>query len=111
MPFLVRFLIHHAVVGLGIAIFAVGLLMWGDVSGLATLIRNAENSFLVLLLLTLMMGLTFSSLQMGFAVMLLPGEEGPGSSGPGKRRLRDWFDAAGLMPPLRRAEPAPVKAR
>jgi membrane glycosyltransferase len=106
MPFLVRFLIHHALVGLAIAIAAVGLIMWSDISGLGTLIRNAEQSLLAIVLLTVMMGLTFSSLQMGFAVMLLPGDKESGSGG--KRKLRDWLDTVGLMPPMR---PVRVKAR
>lgn len=109
MPFLVRFLVRHALVGLGIAIIAVSLIMWSDISGLGTLIRQADNSLLVLMLLTVMMGLTFSSLQMGFAVMLLPGGEGPGPSG--RRKLRDWFDAVGLMPRANSPEGVRVKLR
>lgn len=109
MPFLVRFLLRHALVGQAIAMVAVALIMWSDVSGLGTLIRNAEQSLLALVLLTVMMGLTFSSLQMGFAVMLLPGDKGPGTGG--RRRLRDWFDAAGLMPRLDQPRPVRVKAR
>lgn len=104
MPFLVRFLIRHALVGLAIAVVAVGLIMWSDISGLGTLIARSEQGLFVLVLLTVMMGLTFSSLQMGFAVMLLPGDDKPGPGG--KRKLRDWLDAAGLMPPRR-----PVRVR
>lgn len=86
MPFLVRFLIRHAIIGQAIALLAVLCLLWSDLGGLAKLIRNSEQKWLVLILLNVMMGLTFSSLQMGFAVMLLRDHD-PNSNDGGKGQL------------------------
>ena len=58
LPLLVRFLIRHAAIGFGVAVLFVGLLL-------------ASSAGLALAILTFSVGLTFSSVQMGFAVMFL----------------------------------------
>ena len=72
LPKLVRFLVHHAIVGFGLAIGFVALLLLNDVGSLASLVaRDPGTGYLALGLLTFFTGLTFGSVQMGFAVMLM----------------------------------------
>jgi len=71
LPILVRFLIRHAAIGFGLAIVFVGLLLVFDIGGIATLIFASSSAALALAVLTFSVGLTFSSVQMGFAVMFL----------------------------------------
>lgn len=73
LPFLVRFLLMHAVVGFGIATVAVAALIHFDPGGVATLLLKAEGHPLPLLLLWFFLGLTFGSVQMGAAFMLRTG--------------------------------------
>lgn len=71
MPFLVRFLVRHAVIGFGLAIVFVGALTAFDVFHLGGLLRGSEDGLLALAVLTFALGITFGSVQMGFAVMLM----------------------------------------
>ncbi|WP_454915088.1 hypothetical protein [Xanthobacter sediminis] len=78
MPFLVRFLVTHAVIGVSVAVMLVGAMVAFDVAGLGTLMTSSEDGPLALALLTFGLGITFGSVQMGFAVMLMSdGEEPP----------------------------------
>ncbi|MFG1477347.1 hypothetical protein V5F53_01625 [Xanthobacter sp. V4C-4] len=78
MPFLVRFLVVHAAVGVSLAVLFVGALVAFDVASLGTLLRTSQDGALALVLLTFGLGVTFGSVQMGFAVMLMSdGEEPP----------------------------------
>lgn len=77
MPPLARFLLWHALIGFGIAVPFVGLLLGLNVGGLWTLIRGSDHGMAVGVLLTLFMGLTFGSIQMGVAVWQA-GEGAPG---------------------------------
>lgn len=71
LPLLVRFLIRHAVIGFGLALLFVAILLTLDVGGIGTLIFASSSSGLALAILVFSMGVTFSSVQMGFAVMFL----------------------------------------
>lgn len=71
MPFLVRFLARHAAIGIGVATVFVGLLVAFDVARLGTLLFTSEDGLLAIIVLTLALGVTFGSVQMGFAVMLM----------------------------------------
>ena len=78
MPFLpdhVKFLIRHALIGFAIGVGAVVLIVAGDVGRLGSLIAASGQRWLVLGLLGFLFGLTFGSVQMGFAIMLLPYDE------------------------------------
>lgn len=70
MPTLATFLFRHAVVGFVLAAVFVGLLLVSDVSGLASLAAQDSGGIFAVGILTFFVGLTFSSAQMGFAVML-----------------------------------------
>ncbi len=70
MPPLILMLMRHAAVGFGIAALFVALLLAFDVGRLRLLITTSETGALALALLTFFLGLTFGSVQMGFAVML-----------------------------------------
>ena len=85
MPYLVRFLIGHAVIGFGVALATVAMIIVFDVAGLGTLAFESESGLLAVSLLTFFMGLTFGSAQMGFAVM----RQGSGGKTGGPHRCGD----------------------
>ena len=69
MPYLVRFLLGHAAIGIAVAVVTVAGIVVFDIAGLGTLAAGSEDGLLALFLLTFFLGLTFGSAQMGFAVM------------------------------------------
>jgi len=75
LPLLVRFLIRHALIGMGLALLFVAILLALDIGGIATLIFASSSSVLALVILIFSMCVTFSSVQMGFAVMFLREDE------------------------------------
>lgn len=79
MPKLVRFLVHHATLGFILGTMAVGLMMAGDFAALRTLIMASDVGWLALFMLTVFLGLTLASVQMGIAIVLLG--ESPGNHG------------------------------
>ncbi|QRG08100.1 hypothetical protein EZH22_07130 [Xanthobacter dioxanivorans] len=87
MPFLVRFLVRHAGIGVGVAAIFVALLVVLDVAHLGTLLATSPDGLLAVGVLTFALGLTFGSVQMGFAVMLLGARDEP-PSGRGSRLTR-----------------------
>ncbi|MFG1403424.1 hypothetical protein [Xanthobacter sediminis] len=93
MPFLVRFLVTHAAIGVSLAAVLVGAMVAFDVAGLGGLLTGSEDGVLALVLLTFGLGVTFGSVQMGFAVMLMSENDEP----PRGRRV------------LSRLVPRPVK--
>lgn len=90
MPHLVRFLMRHALIGLGLAILFVGTLVLLDVARLGTLVTQSSSGIVALVALTCAVGITFGSVQMGFAIMLL-GEDKDGPEGGRRRRVRRPF--------------------
>jgi len=103
MPPLVRFLLVHAAIGFAIAFVFVGGFLLMDIGGMRTLMLASDIGLVAMALFTFMTGLTFSSVQMGVAVMLLGEPEDSGDGG-----LGSWHSArAWLAPPLERA-PAPI---
>ncbi len=86
LPRLVRFLVRHAAIGFAIAILFVGALLALDAQGLRTLLRASSDGWLAGAILTFAMGLTFASVQMGAAVMLLSRRADPPAGG--RRRPR-----------------------
>ena len=80
LPVAVRFMLLHAAVGFGLAGAFVALLLGTDAGGLATLLRSAETHPLPALLLWFFCGLTFGSVQIGAAVMLM-GSDDPAPRG------------------------------
>ncbi len=102
MPQLVRFVLLHTAIGFGISAVFVALLMSTDANGLAALLRGAESHPLPALLLWFFCGLTFASVQIGAAVMLLAHEDPPEPRGG--RRIP--VPGPGLVPAL-----LPVRSR
>jgi len=72
MPKLIRFLAFHAGVGVALALCVVTLLFTLNVSGLHTLIMDSDLKWLATGVLIVLMTITFGSVTMGIAVMLLP---------------------------------------
>lgn len=68
MPDLVRLLARNAVIGFIVAIVFVTLLLVADVANLRTLAGQSGSGLLAVIVLTLFVGLTFASVQMGYAV-------------------------------------------
>lgn len=81
---LVRYLVPHAAGGFAMA----GLLVWGllanDVSGLRTLASQTDVGPMAICVLTFFTGLTFASVQMGIAIMML-GHRNDDDSDHGRR--------------------------
>lgn len=84
MPFLVRFLLRHAAIGIGLAGLFVALMVTFDVARLGTLFAGSPDGPLAIAVLTVALGITFGSVQMGFAVMLMSDKDEP----PSGRRIR-----------------------
>jgi len=105
MPKLVRFLLIHAAIGFGLAFVFVATLVAFDTGGLRTLMMNSDVGIVAFLLLVFLNGLTFGSVQIGVAVMLLGEEDGDHDEGGGGDRLwnRAWAHVrAWLAPPPKR---------
>lgn len=87
MPHLVRFLLRHAVIGIAIAILFVGGLIAFDIARLGTLVVQSSAGPVAVIALTIALGITFGSVQMGMAVMLLHADEDGAGPGRGRRAL------------------------
>lgn len=72
LPYLVRFLGMHAGFGAALGIGVAGLLLWLDVAGIGTLFVGERAQVAITLLFFGSFALTFASVAMGTAVMLLP---------------------------------------
>lgn len=82
-PPIVLFLARHAAIGFAIAgVFVAGIVA-SDAAGLGTLLLSAAAHPFPLLMLWGFCGLTFASVQMGAAVMLLGEEEDDRRRGTG----------------------------
>lgn len=101
MPLLVKFLIRHAAIGFAFACMFVGALIAFDVGRIGTILAQSDIRILATALLVFMVGLTFSSVQMGYAVMTNPDLLGGGSGGK-----RSKIPAATITT----QRPVPVKA-
>ena len=77
MPELIKIILRNAAIGFAIAALFVALLISLDVGGLGSLIANSDVGIGAALLLFFLLGLTFGSAQIGFAIML----EGSGGNG------------------------------
>lgn len=84
MPHLVHFLLRHALIGFALAIVFVGLLLALDVARLGSLILASPTGVIAAFVLTFSIGVTFASVQMGFAVMLLSETDTGPRGGRGK---------------------------
>lgn len=84
MPILLRFLALNLGVGIGLGVAFAALLVLGNVGGLKTLIETSAEPYFAIFLLYFMCALTFGSLSMGAAVMLLPYPEPEDGKGDGK---------------------------
>lgn len=84
LPRLVRFLILHGVTGFALSALLVGGLLAADPGDARRLLLEAAGHWWPALLLWFFAGLTFGSVQIGAAVMLLPHD----ASGPGGGRRR-----------------------
>ncbi|MBV6658934.1 MAG: hypothetical protein KI785_14320 [Devosiaceae bacterium] len=81
-PRLVTFLIKHAFIGFTGGVLFVAAMLLFNVGNLATLVIQSDVGVFATALLTFTIGLTFASLQMGFAVMFLVDDVDKGPRGP-----------------------------
>lgn len=101
MPPLVRFLLRHAAIGFGLAAVFVGTLIHFDIGNIGTVLAQSGVQGIATGLLVMMVGLTFSSVQMGYAVMMQSHDSPIDPRGGAKERL----PALGLQPvPVRSAD-------
>lgn len=105
MPAHVLFLARHALIGFALAVCFVGAMAWFDIAGLRTLASKSDSTLVAFPVLTFFLGLTFASVQMGAAIMLLPHED-RSSGGGGSSRIVAWLVRV-FGPP---ATLAPVRA-
>jgi hypothetical protein len=77
---------------------------WFDIAGLRTLAAKSDSTLVAFPVLTFFLGLTFASVQMGAAIMLLPHEDRSGGGG-GSSRLVAWlvrvFGPPAMLAPVR----------
>ncbi len=100
---LVRFLVKNALIGFTMAVGFVALMLFFNVGNLMTLVVGTDIGILALALLTFMIGLTFASLQMGFAVMFSSNDIGKaGTKADDPLMTRTELARLGLRPiPIR----------
>lgn len=106
-PKLVRFLVKNAAIGFAVAIVFVGAILTFNVGNLATVFAQSGVGMFAVALMTFMIGLTFASLQMGFAIMLAARDDDHDQTGPGDPvDAHDDMIRAGLQP-----LPMPAKSK
>ena len=69
MPDFIWFLMRNAAAGFAGAFVFVGLLVAFDIAGLAGLVLASTETIALTVIVTIMIGLTFASVQMGIAIM------------------------------------------
>jgi len=72
MPFLIRFMIRHALAGFLLGMVGAGIAVSMDFAHLRSLAHATSLGWIGLGAFCFLMGLTFGGLQIGFAIMLLP---------------------------------------
>lgn len=102
VPRLIRLMLAHAAIGFGISTLFVLALLWSDLGGLSTLMQRSDLWPGPALLLWFFSGLTFASVQMGAAIILIGSGREDGTGGGHRQRRR----AAGPEP-----VPVPVRTR
>jgi hypothetical protein len=83
MPDLVKFMLKHAAIGAIAAVVFVGLILWFDIMHIRHLVTHSPGGYLALVVLTALFTITFSSVQMGVAIMALGEEEDEDQDGGG----------------------------
>jgi hypothetical protein len=72
MPYLIKFLLWNALIGFSAGLITVFVIISLDIGRIGTLIASSAERWVALGSLSLLFGLTFGSVQMGVAIMLLP---------------------------------------
>lgn len=91
---LLRFLLHHCLIGIAAGWMLLAGLLLTDAMGLASLIFTSSSWIEAMVLLLVFFAITFGSLSMGTGVMLLGGAESDRPKPPNR---------------LRRLKPLPIK--
>ena len=99
MPELLKFLFRHALIGVGIATVGTAAILYFDLGQIGSLVSTSDVGIFAVFLLWFMLGLTFGSVQMGFAVMIGLGEDQDESGGTPKK----------VIHPALRLAPIPVQ--
>lgn len=87
MPALLRFLVRHAIIGFSAAALLVAALIATDTAGFGRVIRESDNGLLAAGLVVYFLGLTFSSVQIGIALMT--GQATPDDDRPVRKQSPD----------------------
>ncbi|WP_201153692.1 hypothetical protein [Rhodothalassium salexigens] len=102
---MLRFLLHHCLVGIAVGWTFMAALLALDIGALRTLIWQSDVTVLALGLLAFFLAITFGSLAMGTAVM---SQDGEGRTPPGRRR---GLSLGLAFRPAPMPVPVPVRAR
>ena len=108
---MIRFLIHHCVVGIVVGWTFMAALLTLNIGSLRTLIWQSDVTVLALAMLAFFLAITFGSLAMGTAVMSQGSDSGAGRR---RRRLDGMTRALVRMPvwaPARATVPAQTRAK
>lgn len=82
MPQLVRFLGLHCLLGAAFGVVVAAAVIMSNIAGLKDLLETSNDPAVALGMLYFMFALTFASLSMGAAVMLLPDKDDGDDEGP-----------------------------
>tara|TARA_B100000678_G_scaffold291623_1_gene309955 strand:- start:12100 stop:12414 length:315 start_codon:yes stop_codon:yes gene_type:complete len=103
MTKLIRFLAFYAAIGFALALTVVTLLLTLNVVGLRTLIMASDLKWLATVALVFLMTITFGSVVMGKAVMLLPYSDDDDDDAP--RGKREYTGMSQLQPASQPTKP------
>jgi hypothetical protein len=105
-PPLVRYLVKNAAIGFSMAVLFVAAMLYFNVGNLMALIVQSDVGLFAIVLMTLVIGFTFASLQMGFAVMFASDDIDKEISGPASPLMSDKeMRRLGLRPLPVRSKP------
>jgi hypothetical protein len=102
----VRYLVKNAAIGFSMAVLFVAAMLYFNVGNLMALIVQSDVGLFAIVLMTLVIGFTFASLQMGFAVMFASDDIDKEISGPASPLMSDKeMRRLGLRPLPVRSKP------
>ena len=87
MPKLIRLYITQVIIGFGISAAFVGMLLWFNVMNLWHLITHSSDGILALIVLWMLNGIVFASVQFAIAVMRLAKNDDSGPRGGKRNRI------------------------
>ncbi|MES0879300.1 hypothetical protein [Roseibium sp. SCP14] len=94
---LFRLLLINGIAGVAVAVLVLAGIFWANIGNLRTLVVNAEDPVLPVLMLGFGLVITLGSVVIGSAIMLL-GDSGRGGGTPGKPSRIEWKKGLQALP-------------